>query len=139
MKYLLLFTGILFGQLCVAQSVYGKWKTIDDETGEPKSIVEIYERNGKTYGKIIDLINPSSANPKCDDCEGDRKNQPIKGLEIIRDLEKDDDEYSEGTIVDPEDGKVYDCKIWIESDDPDTLYVRGYVYFFFRTQTWLRV
>ena len=42
----------------VAQDVTGKWKTIDDETGEAKSIVEIYKQNGKVYGKVVEILDP---------------------------------------------------------------------------------
>lgn len=123
----------------VGQSVLGDWKTIDDETGEPKSIVTIYEKDGKVYGKILELINPTEANPKCTLCTDDRKDQSITGMEIIRDMEQDGDEWEDGTILDPKKGEVYDCKIWVDEDNPDLLHVRGYVMFFFRTQNWHRV
>lgn len=124
-----------------AQSVLGKWKTIDDETGKPKSIVEIYEVEGKIHGKIIKLFRgpDEDQDPSCTKCEGDRANKKIIGLEIIRGLEKDDDVYEDGTILDPKDGKVYDCKMWIDEDSPNKLNVRGYIMFFFRTQTWVKV
>lgn len=120
-----------------AQDIVGKWKTIDDETGKPKSIVEIFIKNGKAYGKIIELINPDEPNPICDLCsdDDDRKDQKVFGMEIIRGLEQDDNEWEDGTILDPKNGKVYDCKIWVEDG---VLQVRGYIAFFFRTQTWQR-
>ncbi|HRT54643.1 MAG TPA: DUF2147 domain-containing protein, partial [Flavobacteriales bacterium] len=65
----------------------------------------------------------------------DRKDQPVLGMEIIRDMVKDDDEWEDGTILDPENGKVYDCKLWLEDGK---LMVRGYVAFFYRTQEWVR-
>ena len=123
----------------ISQSVIGKWRTIDDETGKPKSIVEIYKKDGKVYGKILELINPSEPDPVCDKCEDERKDQKITGMEIIRGLEQDGDEWEDGTILDPKKGEVYDCKIWVDEDDPNKLQVRGYVLFFFRTQTWERV
>lgn len=124
-----------------AQSVIGKWKTIDDETGKQKSIVEIYEVDGKIHGKIIQLFRGPNEDqdPSCTKCEGDRANKKIIGLEIIRGLKKDDDVYEDGTILDPKDGKVYDCKLWIDEDSPNQLNVRGYIMFFFRTQTWMKV
>lgn len=124
-----------------AQSVIGKWKTIDDETGKQKSIVEIYEVDGKIHGKIIQLFRGPNEDqdPSCTKCEGDRANKKIIGLEIIRGLKKDDDVYEDGTILDPKDGKVYDCKLWIDEDSPNQLNVRGYIMFFFRTQTWVKV
>ena len=134
--FLLLFTGIN------AQSVFGKWKSIDDDTKKAKSIVEIYEVDGKLYGKIIELFREPGEDPDpiCDECDedDDRHNQKVIGLEIIRDMEADGDEWEDGTILDPEDGKVYSCKLWIDEDDQNKLNVRGYIAFFYRTQTWLR-
>jgi uncharacterized protein (DUF2147 family) len=119
------------------QTVTGKWKTIDDETNQPKSIVEITEKNGKVYGKIIKLFRESGEDPDpiCDKCpaDDDRHNKKVIGMEILKGLSKDDDEYSGGTILDPADGRVYRCKIWLNGND---LMVRGYWGPFFRTQTW---
>ncbi|MDW7695405.1 DUF2147 domain-containing protein [Flammeovirgaceae bacterium SG7u.111] len=122
-----------------AQSPVGQWKTIDDETGKEKSIVEIFEKDGKLFGKVMKLIDPEEENPKCDECEedDDRYNQPVIGMEIIRDLEQDGEEWEDGTVMDPENGKIYSCKIWLE--DEKTLKLRGYIAFFYRTQTWYRV
>ena len=121
-----------FGQ----SDIFGKWKTIDDETGKEKSIIEIFEKDGKAYGRVVELLNPSKPNPLCDKCSDDRKDKPIEGMEIIRALVQDDDEWSDGTILDPENGKIYDCKIWVEDGK---LNVRGYIAFFFRTQEWIRM
>lgn len=130
----LLLSFILIVSAINAQSIVGKWKTIDDETGKEKSVVEIYKKGDKFYGKIIDIIDASKRNNKCNLCPDSRKDQPILGMEIIKDLEQDGDEFEDGTILDPKNGKIYDCKIWLE--DKNTLNVRGYVAFFFRTQTW---
>ena len=111
----------------------GTWKTIDDETGEAKSLVKIYERDGKLYGKIIKLFkNPDAT---CDACEGEDHGAPIKGMVIMWALEQDGDEWAGGKIFDPKKGKTYKCKIWL---DGDKLKVRGYAGPFFRTQTWHR-
>lgn len=124
----------------VAQKpVVGKWKTIDDNTGEAKSIIEIFERGGKLYGKVLQILDPTAKpDPVCDKCPADdpRFNKKIIGMEIIQGLVKDGDEYSEGTILDPEPGKIYRCKLWLEGQD---LQVRGYWGPFYRTQTWKRV
>lgn len=122
-----------------AQSVVGKWKSIDDETGEAKSIVEIYEDSGKIYGKIVDILNPDRKDALCEKCEGDEKNKPILGLKIIKDLKKKGNEYKGGTIFDPQKGKEYKCKIWVDEDDTNKLNVRGYIAFLYRTQNWYRV
>jgi uncharacterized protein (DUF2147 family) len=65
----------------------------------------------------------------------DRKGKKVLGMDIIRNMVKDGDEWEDGTIMDPDNGKVYDCKLWVEDGK---LKVRGYVAFFFRTQTWVR-
>jgi len=118
-------------------SIVGLWKTIDDESGKEKSVVEIYEKGGRYYGKVVKVfVEPEDEqNPTCDECDDDddRYGQPVIGMEIIRDLKKDGDEFEDGTILDPENGSVYDCKIWIEDN---RLKVRGYIAFLFRTQTW---
>jgi len=119
-----------------AQSIVGKWKTIDDVTGKPKSIVQIFESGGKYYGKILQIIpDPGDdPDPVCNECSGRRKGQKVIGMQIIEDMvRKDNDEYVDGEILDPENGKVYDCKLWVESGK---LKVRGYVLFLYRTQTW---
>jgi len=139
-KLLLSFSLICLTVLtAVAQDVTGKWKTIDDETGEAKSIVEIYKQNGKVYGKIIEILDPAKKDLKCVECEGKDRNQPILGLVILKGLEKDGDEYDDGTITDPNNGKVYKCLIELENDNK--LKVRGYVGFSLlgRTQYWNRV
>jgi uncharacterized protein (DUF2147 family) len=132
---------ILFVNFTYAQTtVLGKWKTIDDNTAKEKSIVEITERGGKVYGKIIRIFPEPGKNPDpvCDKCSEDdsRHNKKVIGMEIIRDMVKSDDEYDDGTILDPEVGKIYKCKIWLEGKD---LKVRGYLGPFYRTQTWKRL
>jgi uncharacterized protein (DUF2147 family) len=114
------------------KSPVGVWETIDDDTGKAKSHVKIYEQNGKLYGKIIKLLgdDPDSI---CTKCEGKRKNQKIVGMVIMWDMVQDDDEWEDGEILDPENGETYDCKIWREGNK---LKVRGYLFVFFRTQTW---
>ncbi len=138
-KPILLLSALLTTALCVeAQTIYGEWKTIDDETGEAKSIVKIYEEQGKVYGKIVSLLKEEDKGKLCTKCEGDDKNEPIEGLVIIKDLVADDNEFEDGTIFDPKKGKRYDCEIWLDEDNPDKLNVRGYVGFFYRTQEWFR-
>lgn len=135
---ILFFLTIGFNALC-QNSIAGKWHTIDDETNEPRSTVEIFEKNGKFYGKIINLILlPEEDNdPICNECpnEDDRYQKRILGMEILRNMIRNGDEYSEGNILDPKNGKIYKCKIWMEANN---LKLRGYWGPFFRTQTWLR-
>lgn len=120
-------------------SPIGKWKTIDDETGDEKSVVEIYERDGKLYGKIIKLFRKPGEDPDpiCDKCDKDdpRYGQKVIGMEIMKDMVKDGNEYEDGEILKPDEGKIYDCRIWREGNK---LYVRGYWGFLYRTQEWIR-
>jgi len=119
-------------------SIFGKWKTIDDNTGEAKSIVEIYKKDGKVYGKIAEIFNPEDRDKICTYCIGEDKDKPLIGLVIIKGLSKDGNEYEDGTIFDPEKGKEYDAKIWLDEDDSNVLNVRGYIAFLYRTQQWIR-
>jgi len=122
-----------------AQDIFGKWKTIDDETGEAKSIVEIYEQDGKVYGKILEILNPEKKEALCTKCEDNEKNKPILGLVIIKDMQEDGEYYKKGTIFDPQRGKKYKCRIKIHNGDPNLLQVRGYLGFIYATQYWERV
>lgn len=133
---------LMIGLYSLAQTttITGTWKTIDDETGEARSIVEIYEKNGKAYGKIIDILGDEPKEAKCTKCspDDDRHNKPIIGLEIIREMKKEKDVWDNGKILDPNNGKVYSCKLWVENDK---LQVRGYIGYSWmgRTQSWERI
>ena len=137
------FIAILFlfvmSAVTAQNSIIGKWKTIDDETGKPKSVVEIYEKSGKIFGKIIEIFEAENRNRVCEDCTGADKNAPILGMVIIRGLSKDGKEYSGGKIIDPKNGKTYKCLLSLESKDK--LKVRGYIGFALigRSQYWVRV
>ena len=121
--------------LSSAQDISGRWVTIDDNTGKRRSVVEIGVKDGKANGRIVEIYDKAKADKTCDACTDDRKDKRILGMEIIRGMMKDGDEWEDGTIMDPDNGKVYDCKLWLENGQ---LKVRGYVAFFFRTQTWVR-
>jgi len=131
----LFFTTIFYAQ---NQTVIGKWKTIDDETGKAKSIVEIYEKSGKIYGKVVEILDVEHKNDVCSECSGSDKNKPILGMIIIKGLTKEGSEYTNGKILDPKNGKAYKCFITLESKDK--LKVRGFigVSLFGRTQYWYR-
>lgn len=122
-----------------SQSIFGKWRTIDDETGNEKSIVEIYQKDGKAYAKIVELLEKGKEDKVCEECKGAKKNKPIKGMEIINGLSKDGDEWNDAKILDPKTGKEYKC--YITLDGTNKLKVRGYVGFALlgRTQFWHKV
>jgi len=115
----------------------GRWRTIDDKTGKPRSIVRIYEDNGQYFGRVEQSLNQATAGRRCDKCTDERKDQPIVGMVIIRSLRKDGEEYKGGDILDPDNGKVYSCKVRVKGDK---LIVRGYLgaSLFGRSQTWIR-
>lgn len=132
-----LFAALSGGQL-QAQDITGKWKTTDEKTGKEKSIVEIYETDGEYFGKIVSLLEDSAADDVCDQCTGKKRNQPLLGMVIIEGLKKDGSGYKGGSILDPENGTVYNC--FLELENPQTLKVRGYknILLLGRTQLWQR-
>lgn len=126
-----------------AQSPVGVWKTIDDETNKPKSLVEIYEKDGKLYGKVTKLFRgpDEDPDPVCDKCDEDdpRYNKKVLGMEILKGLEKESDtEWEGGKILDPKNGSVYSC--YVELVEPNKLKLRGFIGFSLlgRTQYWHR-
>ena len=121
-----------------ADAPVGKWKTVDDKTGKAVSEVEVYVQEGKLFGKITALTDPNDAQGKpkiCTKCTGADKDKPIVGLGIIKDLSASGDRYKDGTIMDPEDGKIYKAEVWTEAAK---LKVRGYLGPFYKTQTWVK-
>ena len=138
-KNILLLIILLFSITGNSQSIIGKWKTIDDETGKEKSIIEIYQVKGKIYAKVDELLTKGDENKICENCEGANKNKPIKGMMIINGLTKDGDEWNGAKILDPKTGNEYKCYITLE--EPNKLKVRGYLGFALlgRTQYWYKV
>ncbi len=125
-----------------AESPAGRWQTIDDETGKPKSIVEIQQAaDGTLSGKVSEILkSEKGSNPVCSACDGERKDQPITGMTILWDLKPDGEQtWSEGSILDPAKGKTYRAKAKLLQGG-DKLEVRGYVGIeaLGRTQTWVR-
>lgn len=120
-------------------SLAGRWRAVDDRTGQPRGIVRIYEENGAFFGKIETARKPEEAKEHCDLCVDGRKGKPIIGLLVIRSMKKQGDEYAGGDILDPDTGKVYRCKLQL-LDQGKKLLVRGYVYtpILGRSQIWIR-
>jgi uncharacterized protein (DUF2147 family) len=122
-------------------SPVGLWKTIDDNSGQPKGLVRIREINGQFDGRI-EKIFPKPGDdpaPKCDKCDGARRNQPVLGMTILWGLAKQGEDYQGGEILDPENGKIYRAKMKL-ADGGKKLEVRGFigVSLFGRSQIWLR-
>ncbi len=121
-------------------SPVGNWRTIDDKTHRPKSIVSIAEKDGVFSGTVAKIIDPAKQDAKCEKCAADdpRKDQPVLGMAILTGLKQEGDGvYGGGKILDPDNGKIYNARVTV-IDGGKKLEMRGSFLFFWRTQTWLR-
>jgi uncharacterized protein (DUF2147 family) len=137
MRYLLLTAVLLLTTTAIGQTITGEWETYDDVTNENKALIEIYQTGDRYFAKIVkSYISDNTA--LCENCPGAKKGTPIAGLVIIENLKKDGDEYNDGEILDPENGKTYNC--YVELEGANKLKVRGYIglALFGRTQYWRR-
>jgi uncharacterized protein (DUF2147 family) len=138
-----LLAGAAFGAAAQSASPAGLWRTIDDSTRKDKSLVRIVEANGVYTGRIEKVIDPDA--PKdavCKDCTDERKDQPVLGMTIIRNMKQsygDKTMFEGGDVLDPNNGKVYKAKLKL-IDNGSKLEVRGYIGLpmLGRTQTWQR-
>ena len=138
---MLLLVGVSTIALANPLSPVGTWNTIDDETGKPKSLVRIAEKDGVFSGTVEKIVDPAKQDSKCDECAGDdpRKGKPVIGMTILTGLRKDGDNvYGGGKILDPNNGKTYNAKVTV-IDGGRKLEMRGSILFIGRTQTWIRV
>ena len=138
-----LLAGAAFGAAAQATSPAGLWRTIDDSSKKDKSLVRIVEANGVYTGKVEKIVDPDS--PKdavCKECSDERKDKPILGMTIIRNMKQSGDDktvFEGGDILDPNNGKVYKSKMKL-IDGGSKLEVRGFIGISLlgRTQTWVR-
>ena len=126
------------GQAMADAHFADRWVTIDDESGEPKSIVQITESQGNLMGKVVKLL-PAAEDKICTACKGERKDKPIEGMVVMWGFEKYGDMWKKGTILDPKTGKEYRSQLTLK-DNGEKLKVRGYVGFSWigRSQVWIR-
>jgi uncharacterized protein (DUF2147 family) len=142
MKQILMALALALGGAAWAQvTPVGTWHSIDDKTGETKAEIRLAEADGVVSGRIEKLLR-RGADPaaRCHDCDGDRKNQPVIGLEIIRGARKvaGKEVWEGGKILDPENGRDYALRL-TPIEGGRKLEVRGSYAFIGRTQTWVRV
>jgi len=141
MLCLLLSAGMQAAALHAADlnSPIGRWRTFDDKTGQARGIVRIFEQDGRFFGRLEQSFTPGADTRVCSVCTDDRKNQPIIGLMIIRNVKLENGEYGGGDILDPDTGSVYRCKFHLEQGGA-RLVVRGFIGFSLlgRSQTWQR-
>lgn len=119
----------------------GLWKTIDDDGKTEKSLVRISESGGVLSGSIEKIFDATKQDAKCDLCTDDRKDKPVLGLTIIRNVRQDADDktvWGGGEILDPKNGKTYKTRLK-PVDGGKTMEMRGYIGFLYRTQVWQRV
>ena len=138
---LLIALGLISTLAAANENPVGLWRTIDDKSGKEKSLVRVVESNGQLQITIEKLFREpgEEPNPLCDKCPGERKNKPVIGMQIGNGLKKDGDVWSGGEILDPQNGKTYKCKVWLE-DKGKKMNVRGFigVSVLGRTQVWVR-
>jgi uncharacterized protein (DUF2147 family) len=143
MIHRIILVGALFllSQFALAQdSPVGLWKTIDDKTNQPRSIVRIIEENGEYKGIVEKGLGANEYPDRvCEKCDPPRKNQKILGMIFMWGLTKNGKDYKGGEILDPDNGKIYRCRMRL-SEDGKKLNVRGFigVALIGRTQIWLR-
>lgn len=117
------------------------WKTIDDKTSQPAAIVKFSEnKNGILTAKIQRILLPNEEH-KCTSCKGYYKNKSLVGLTIVKELVNiRPNEYSNGKILDPQNGKTYSFSVQV-STDGQKLIGRGYIGISVigRNQTWYRI
>jgi len=119
----------------------GLWKTVDEKTGKEQSYVRITESNGILSGKIEKVIEAAKVDAKCEKCTDERKDQPVQGMVIIRNVKKAGDGlWDGGDVLDPHNGKVYSVRLRPE-EGGKTLSVRGYIGMpmLGRSQSWIRI
>lgn len=123
-------------------SPVGKWKTIDDETNAPRSIVEITEANGELHGRILQIFYrpDEKPDPVCEACNGEHKDKPVIGMTFLWGLKPDGtNEWASGSVLDPKNGKIYNAKATL-TEAGRKLRLRGFIGtpILGRTQIWLR-
>jgi len=143
LRKLLTTTVLMLGTSLAMASPAGLWKTIDDKTDAVTAVVRIVEDSGVLTGEILEVLDPEAApDAICDLCTDDRKNAPIVGLTIIRNValgSRQNGPWDGGEILDPKDGKVYKVRLKL-ADAGRKLEVRGYIGtpMLGRTQVWHR-
>jgi uncharacterized protein (DUF2147 family) len=137
------FFGLLAGNTYAQATdpAIGVWKTIDDKTNQPASLIKIEDVNGLLQGTIIKTFPAPGETPLvyCNLCKDDRKDKPLIGMKIMSDLKKDGaGTWSDGKILDPKNGETY--KVKVATEDGKKMDVRGYigVPLLGRTQVWYK-
>lgn len=120
------------------ENAVGHWQVVNSD-GSPGGKVDTYIENGKLFGRVTEVRPGRTPKDVCDKCSGEFKNQLILGMVNLRGFHAEGDDWVDGTVVDPENGKQYKGKIW--AVDKDTLRMRGFIGIplLGRTETWTRL
>lgn len=120
-------------------SPVGFWQPLDG-SGKPLGLIRIFEANGLYYGQIEPSSPDDDRSARCTRCAGDRHNQPIIGLVLMRHLRPENGAYVDGDIVDPDTGHVWSCSLRL-TDGGRELIMRGFlgIPLLGHSQTWRRV
>lgn len=119
-----------------ADPVDGRWRTLDDETGKPMSIVEVSTAGGTLNARVVETLNEPNA--KCTKCSGADKNKPVVGMRVLWDLKQQDGVWGGGSGFKPSTGDSFKAKSVKPSADGRTLEVTGCKLMFCRTAKWER-
>jgi uncharacterized protein (DUF2147 family) len=121
-------------------SCVGKWLSYESDGKQKKSVLELYKNNNKLYMKVLFFYprKGKSENPICHACDGDKKNKPIVGMQLCTGLSWDGSVWGEGKVMDMETGKWYEVKIWLDPDNEDVAFIRGYLGVFYQTHKMYR-
>jgi uncharacterized protein (DUF2147 family) len=120
------------------QNAVGHWQVLNSD-GSPGGKVETYLQEGKLFGRVTEVRPGRTPKDVCDKCTGDNKNQQILGMVMMRNFHSEGDDWVDGTVVDPENGKEYKGKVWAVGKD--TLKMRGFIGISLlgRTESWVRI
>ncbi|HEY7986935.1 MAG TPA: DUF2147 domain-containing protein [Methylophilaceae bacterium] len=121
---------IFSSHLAWAGDMTGLWEEYDDDTGKVNALIRINKTADGTYEGMVEKVLVKTANngeAVCSKCAGDLHNRPILGLRILKGMKrKSDNVFDSGEVLDPDDGRVYPCRIEV-MDDGNSLQVTGYL------------
>ena len=120
------------------QNAIGRWQIVNSD-GTPGGKAETYLENGRLFGRVTEARPGRTPRDVCDKCSGEYKNQLILGMVFLRNFHAEGDNWVDGTVVDPENGREYKGKLWAVGKD--SLHMRGYIGISLlgRTESWVRI